>query len=79
MEGKTARTGTNSGKNVRAFWPYEQGGKPPTEPDPPLKICKVFLRSVDTSRLLLAFLAFGAACTTLWAWMLATANTPSER
>lgn len=29
---------------------------------------------MDTSRLLLAFLSFGAACTTLWAWMLA--NTP---
>jgi len=34
---------------------------------------------VDTSRLLLAFLAFGAACTTLWAWMLATSNSPAER
>jgi hypothetical protein len=32
---------------------------------------------MDTSRLLLAFLAFGAACTTLWAWMLANA-TPSS-
>lgn len=28
--------------------------------------------SMDTTRLLLAFLAFGAACTTLWAWMLAS-------
>ena len=28
---------------------------------------------MDTSRLLLAFLAFGAACSTLWAWMLANA------
>lgn len=27
---------------------------------------------MDTSRLLLAFLGFGAACATLWAWMLAT-------
>ena len=43
------------------------------------KICKEFFRSVDTSRLLLAFLAFGAACTTLWAWMLATTTSPSER
>jgi hypothetical protein len=34
---------------------------------------------VDTSRLLLAFLAFGGACTTLWAWMLATNTTTSER
>jgi hypothetical protein len=33
---------------------------------------------MDTSRLLLAFLAFGAACTTLWAWMTATAISPSE-
>ena len=27
---------------------------------------------MDASRLLLAFLGFGAACATLWAWMLAT-------
>jgi hypothetical protein len=33
---------------------------------------------MDTSRLLLAFLAFGAACTTLWAWMLATSGSPRE-
>lgn len=43
---------------------------------------------MDTGRLLLAFLAFGAACTTLWAWMLAntgggatnlpTRSTPSR-
>ncbi|MEB3297094.1 MAG: hypothetical protein VKL23_06115 [Cyanobacteriota bacterium] len=26
---------------------------------------------MDTSRLLLAFLSFGAACMTLWAWMMA--------
>jgi hypothetical protein len=32
---------------------------------------------LDTSRLLLAFLAFGAACTTLWAWMLATSRADS--
>jgi hypothetical protein len=32
---------------------------------------------MDTTRLLLAFLAFGAACTTLWAWMLANATSPS--
>jgi hypothetical protein len=32
---------------------------------------------MDTSRLLLAFLAFGAACTTLWAWMVSTASTQS--
>jgi hypothetical protein len=30
---------------------------------------------MDTSRLLLAFLAFGAACTMLWAWMLAVSTT----
>jgi len=30
---------------------------------------------MDTSRLMLAFLAFGAACTTLWAWMLASNGT----
>jgi hypothetical protein len=29
---------------------------------------------MDTSRLMLAFLAFGAACTTIWAWMLATSS-----
>jgi hypothetical protein len=34
---------------------------------------------MDTSRLLLAFLAFGAACTTLWAWMLATNASAVER
>lgn len=37
---------------------------------------------MDTSRLLLAFLAFGAACSTLWAWMLANTagvNTGTER
>ena len=34
---------------------------------------------MDTSHLLLAFLAFGAACTTLWAWMLATSiSTPEQ-
>jgi hypothetical protein len=33
---------------------------------------------MDTSRLLLAFLAFGAACTTLWAWMLATSVTSPD-
>ncbi len=42
-------------------------------------ICKVSYRPVDTSHLLLAFLAFGAACTTLWAWMLASSSTPQER
>jgi hypothetical protein len=33
---------------------------------------------MDTSRLLLAFLGFGAACATLWAWMLATTATGGE-
>jgi hypothetical protein len=33
---------------------------------------------MDTSRLLLAFLAFGAACTTLWAWMVATTTANSD-
>ncbi len=35
-------------------------------------------RAMDTTRLLLAFLAFGAACTTLWAWMLATNGSNSN-
>ena len=38
---------------------------------------------MDTSRLLLAFLSFGAACMTLWAWMLAntagSSTTPEQR
>jgi hypothetical protein len=38
----------------------------------------VFYLAVDTSRLLLAFLAFGAACTTLWAWMLATTGSAAK-
>jgi len=42
-------------------------------------ICKVSLQTMDTSRLLLAFLAFGAACTTLWAWMLASNSSPQGR
>jgi hypothetical protein len=33
---------------------------------------------MDTERLLLAFLAFGAACSTLWAWTLAQ-NPPSRQ
>jgi ABC-type cobalamin transport system permease subunit len=33
---------------------------------------------MDTSRLLLAFLAFGAACTTLWAWMLSSSTSFRE-
>ena len=33
---------------------------------------------MDTGRLLLAFLTFGAACATLWAWMLANAGTKSS-
>ena len=69
----------NNGENVRSFAKSSQGGKPPSPPGYTPKICKVFLHTVDTSRLLLAFLAFGAACTTLWAWMLATATTPAER
>ncbi|MCS5707141.1 hypothetical protein NZK27_13205 [Synechococcus sp. FGCU-3] len=32
---------------------------------------------MDTSRLLLAFLSFGAACMTLWAWMLANTTGSS--
>jgi len=50
----------------------------PGATDQPM-ICEVFYRSMDTSRLLLAFLAFGAACTTLWAWILASSSTPQER
>jgi hypothetical protein len=34
---------------------------------------------MDTDRLLLAFLTFGAACTTLWAWMLATSGTQASK
>ena len=34
---------------------------------------------MDTGRLLLAFLAFGAATTTLWAWMLANNSSSQER
>ena len=29
---------------------------------------------MDTPRVLIAFLAFGAACSTLWAWMLANSS-----
>ena len=50
----------------------------PAAADQPI-ICKVSYRPMDTSRLLLAFLAFGAACTTLWAWILASSSTPQER
>ena len=46
--------------------------------DDPPNVCKDYFRTMDTSRLLLAFLAFGAACTTLWAWMVASAGTPSS-
>jgi hypothetical protein len=34
-------------------------------------ISKQIFQSMDTGRLLIAFLAFGAACSTLWAWMVA--------
>ncbi len=34
---------------------------------------------MDTERLLLAFLTFGAACTTLWAWMVATSGANSRQ
>ncbi|QNI69620.1 putative membrane protein [Cyanobium sp. NS01] len=34
---------------------------------------------MDTERLLLAFLTFGAACTTLWAWMLANSGSNSSQ
>lgn len=33
---------------------------------------------MDTSHLLLAFLAFGAACSTLWAWMLANSGGAAD-
>ncbi len=33
---------------------------------------------MDTSRLLLAFLTFGAACATLWAWMLANSGQSGQ-
>jgi len=47
-------------------------------PSGPPRLCKELFKAMDTSRLLLAFLAFGAACTTLWAWMLATSNADPE-
>jgi len=34
---------------------------------------------MGTASLLLAFLAFGAACATLWAWMLATTGEQAGR
>ena len=34
---------------------------------------------MGSNSLLLAFLAFGAACTTLWAWMLATTGQQASR
>ena len=34
-------------------------------------INKDIFQSMDTERLLIAFLAFGAACSTLWAWIVA--------
>lgn len=47
------------------------------------RVGELFYRSMDTSRLLLAFLSFGAACMTLWAWMLAnttgSSGTPEQR
>jgi len=65
-----------------------QGGKPanqvaqrpPADQEPPSgpRFCKHCFQPMDTSRLLLAFLAFGAACTTLWAWMLAASTGPSQ-
>jgi hypothetical protein len=66
------------------------GGREANRPDTPRvpanrptlripKICKVSFTNMDTSRLLLAFLAFGAACTTLWAWMVASAGSPSSQ
>lgn len=61
------------------FWEEPPGRQTAQPPGHTPKICKDFFHTVDTSRLLLAFLAFGAACTTLWAWMLATATTPAER
>ena len=67
-------------------WPSNGGWKGPTWPNPKqlgtqlerVKIRKVSHRAMDTGRLLLAFLTFGAACATLWAWMLANAGTQSS-
>jgi len=56
-------------------------GLSPRRPEPrpeTFKIRKVSYRAMDTGRLLLAFLAFGAACTTLWAWMLANTGSQSS-
>lgn len=76
MEG--SRGGPEGCLNVEAFSGGNRGQTARPAHDTP-KICKNFFRAVDTSRLLLAFLAFGAACTTLWAWLLATTASPSER
>lgn len=78
MEG-AARFAETMAETYGLFGRLSREANRPGTPATPPKICKVFLRSVDTSRLLLAFLAFGAACTTLWAWMLATSNSPAER
>jgi hypothetical protein len=77
MEGEPRR-GPEGCFNVEAFSGPNRGQTARPFPSTP-KICKNFFRPVDTSRLLLAFLAFGAACTTLWAWMLATTASPSKR
>jgi len=72
VEGRTA-TGRIAEGNT---WPNrKQIGAQPGR----LKIRKVSYRAMDTSRLLLAFLAFGAACTTLWAWMLANTGNQSSQ
>jgi hypothetical protein len=42
-------------------------------------MCELSYRFVDTSRHLLAFLAFGAATATLWAWLLASNSSSQER
>lgn len=42
-------------------------------------VCELSYQAMDTSRLLLAFLAFGAATTTLWAWLLASNPPRQER
>jgi len=51
--------------------------RPTREPRPAKtrpKLRKESQQFMDTGRLLLAFLTFGAACTTLWAWMLANSG-----
>ncbi len=46
----------------------------PQAPNTSPSISKQIFQSMDTGRLLIAFLAFGAAFSTLWAWMVANSS-----